>query len=87
VDFDNDRGSFRIFGNPFEVLYEDIEPTLQFKLINLHCSNELRSQFKEGDLLKFYMCFPEDKYSNLWQKVSVHACFFESTCFLIDESK
>jgi hypothetical protein len=50
VDFDKDRGLFRTFANPFESSYED-EPSLQLELIDLHCSHEFGSKFKEGDLL------------------------------------
>jgi hypothetical protein len=53
VDFSKDRGLFRTLSDPFEASYEGAEPTLQFKLIDLHCSDDLdlRSKFKEGDLL------------------------------------
>jgi hypothetical protein len=37
---------------------KDAEPTLQFKLIDLHCSDELRSKFKEGYSLNFFKCLP-----------------------------
>jgi hypothetical protein len=61
VDFDKDRGLFRTFANPCDASYEDAEPTLQLKLIDPHCSGELRSKFKEGDLLNFYKYLPKDK--------------------------
>jgi hypothetical protein len=50
-----DRALFRTFANPVEASYEDTRPTLQLKLIDLHCSDDLRSKFEEGDLLNFYV--------------------------------
>jgi hypothetical protein len=79
MDFDQDRGLFRIFGNPFEASYEDTEPTLQLELINQHCSDEIMSKFKEGNLLNFCKWLSEDKYTNLWQKVALCANLFGST--------
>jgi hypothetical protein len=51
---------FRTFGSTFEASHEDDEPTLQLELIDLHCSDELRSEFK-CDLLNFHKCLPTDK--------------------------
>jgi hypothetical protein len=53
VGFDKDRELFRKFDNPFKASYEDTGPILQLYLINLHCSNEVRSKFKEGNLTVF----------------------------------
>jgi hypothetical protein len=52
MDFNKDRELFRTFPNPFEALYGDAEPTLQVKVINLYCIDELWSKFIEGDLLE-----------------------------------
>jgi hypothetical protein len=54
---DEDRGLFKRFANPSEVSYEDAEPASQLGLIDLRCSDELRSKFKEGDMLNFYKVF------------------------------
>jgi hypothetical protein len=48
---------FRTFCNPFEAPYEDDEPTLQLKVIDLHCSDEFSSKLKEGALLNFISVF------------------------------
>jgi hypothetical protein len=77
VDFSKGRGLFRTFANHFEASYEDTEPTLQFRLTDLHCS--ARSKFEEGDLLNFYKCLPNKDISNLWQKAAVFANLFGST--------
>jgi len=57
VDFDKDRGLFRTFANLFEASYEDAEPTSQLELLDLHCSDELRFDFKASDLRNFYNVF------------------------------
>jgi hypothetical protein len=49
------------------------------KLIDQHCSDEVRSKLKEDDLLNFYKCLPKDKYLNLQQKAVVYATLFRST--------
>jgi hypothetical protein len=46
VDFHQDEVLFRIFANPFEALYEDVEPTLQLELISLPSSDKLRTSVK-----------------------------------------
>jgi len=35
--------------NPFEASYVDAEPTSHLKLIDLHCSDELRTKVKESE--------------------------------------
>jgi hypothetical protein len=55
---------FKTFDNPFEGSYEDSERILQLKLTYLHCSDELRCKFKEGDLGNFSKCVPKDEDFN-----------------------
>jgi hypothetical protein len=71
VDASEDRGLFRTFSNSSEASYEDAEPTSELELINLHCSNELRSKFKEGNLLNFHKCLLKDKSLHLQQETAV----------------
>jgi hypothetical protein len=40
-------------GTPSEASHEGAEPTSQLKLFGLHCSDELGSEYKEGDLPNF----------------------------------
>jgi hypothetical protein len=87
VDFNEDRGLFRTFAHPFEASYEDAETTSQIKPIDLSCSDELWSKFKEDNLLNVYKCLPKDKYLYLWQKAAVCASLFGSTSFVIDEAE
>jgi hypothetical protein len=79
VDFNEDRGLFRTFANSFEMSCEDSKPTLQLLLIDLHCSDEVRSKFKEGDLHNFCKCLRKDKYLNLLQNTPLYARLFGST--------
>jgi hypothetical protein len=46
VDFHQDKALFRTFAVPFRASHEDMEPTLQQKLINLHYSVDIRSNSK-----------------------------------------
>jgi hypothetical protein len=48
---DQIRALLSIFANYFGASYEEAEPNLQPELIDLPCSNKIRSNFKEGDLL------------------------------------
>jgi hypothetical protein len=76
--------------NPFEVLYEDSEPTFTLKIIDLHCSDKFGYELKHGDLHYFYKCFPKDKYLNVWQKAAVCTTLFGGTfmtSLLTDEGK
>jgi len=66
VDFSKDRGLFRTFANPFEASYEEAKPASQLILVDLQFTDELRSKYKEGDLLFFYKCLPKGKYLNVW---------------------
>jgi hypothetical protein len=56
VDFDQGRALFRTFASQFEASYAVAKPTLQLKLIDPCCSDELSYKLKEGDLLNFYKC-------------------------------
>jgi hypothetical protein len=52
VDFHQDKALFTTFDNPFEASYEDVDPTLQFELMNfelmsLDCSDVLMTKFKD----------------------------------------
>lgn len=91
VNFDGDRALIRIFADPFEASYEDTKTTLWLELIDLHCSDDLKSKFKEGDLLNFYKCLPKD----ISESVAEGSCWCKfvwkhlhlRTSFLIDETK
>jgi hypothetical protein len=52
---------------------------MELKLIDLHCSNELRCKFKEDDFLNFRKCLRKYKYPNMSQKAIVCARLFRST--------
>jgi hypothetical protein len=69
----------RTFAYPFEASYEYSEPTLQLEIIYLLCNDELRSKLREGDLLNFYKCLPQEKYLYLRRKAAVYASLFGST--------
>jgi len=43
------------FANPIKALYENAKCILQPKVINLHCSDGLRSKFKETDMLSVFL--------------------------------
>jgi hypothetical protein len=53
-----------ILNNSCEASFEDGEPTLQLKLINRYCSDELRFKFEEDDLISACNCLLNDKYLN-----------------------
>jgi hypothetical protein len=57
VDSYKDRGLFTTCAGPFEASYEDAEPTLQLELIDLHCSDEFRSNPKKVICLNFMSVF------------------------------
>jgi len=62
---DKDKGLLRTFAKPFEESYADNEPTLQFRVIDLHCSDDFRSKFKDSNLFTISENLPKDRYQNL----------------------
>jgi hypothetical protein len=63
VGFNQDK----TYANLFEVSYEDSKPTLQLKLIETHCRDELWSKFRANFLKRL----PTDRYLNLHQKAAI----------------
>lgn len=66
MDFNQCNAELIIFNNSCDAPYEDGKPTLQLKLINQYCCDELRFKFKVGDLISSYKCLLQDKYLNLF---------------------
>lgn len=78
-DFDRHKILFSTFANPFEASPENAESKLQLELIDIQCNEELKSKFKEGDLMNFYRCLPKDDFPNLLENAAFCGSLFGST--------
>lgn len=65
ADLDNIANDIKMFQNPYDCNVESITPDLQMELIDLQSDDSLKEKYKNGNLLEFYQCLPEEKFSNL----------------------
>ncbi|XP_023213685.1 general transcription factor II-I repeat domain-containing protein 2-like isoform X2 [Centruroides sculpturatus] len=69
----------QLFSTPFDVKVEDAPPDVQLELIDIQCSDELKSQFKNSNLLTFYKELPDTSFPKLKDNARFCASMFGST--------
>ena len=69
-----------LFSNPFNVRPDDIPAAVQLELIEMQCSDELKTAFKEVPILEFYRTYlPAEEYPERATHARCIASLFGST--------
>ena len=79
MDFRNLQSNFNIFSNPFQSAPEQSLDEFQLEMINLQSKNDMKSAFKENDLLTFYKNYVREKCPNLVEYALKTILLFGST--------
>ena len=78
-DLDKIENDFPLFQNPFSCNPSDMPSELQLDLIDLQANRLLKKKYREGKLLEFYRCLPNDEFLKLKKFASGMASMFGAT--------
>ena len=75
-DLDKIEDDVLLFQNPFGCNPHDMPSELQLELIDLQANGLLKEKHREGKLLEFYRCLPNDEFLKLKKFASGMASMF-----------
>ena len=78
-DLDQIENDIRLFENPFGCNLENTPTELQLELIDLQVNTLLKEKHREGKLIEFYRCLPDDDFSKLKKFAAGMASVFGTT--------
>ncbi|XP_076046674.1 general transcription factor II-I repeat domain-containing protein 2B-like [Oratosquilla oratoria] len=78
-DLDRIESDILLFQNPFDCNLDDVPVGLQMKLIDLQTIDLLKEKHREGKLVAFYRCLPDDDFPKLKNFAADIASVFGTT--------
>ena len=73
------ESDIHLFENPFDCSLNDVPVELQLELIDLQTNNLFKEKHREGKLIRFYRCLPDNEFSKLKKFASGMTSVFGTT--------